>query len=117
MLHGKWYSGRDDLSILGRDIGNEDMYRWHLQIRQDGYAAGYCALEYTGNGWRILNLEYKEKLILDLIMRQTERKLEGLKGQRVYAEGNPDLKDFGFKFINDGLMAADRIKLPKYCKG
>lgn len=117
MLHGKWYSGRDDLSVLGRDIGNEDMYRWHLQIKQDKDAAGYCALEYTGDGWRILNLEYQGKLILDLLMRQTQRKLESLQGKRVYAEGNADLLDFGFKFIDDNLMAADAIKLPKYCKG
>lgn len=116
MIHGKWYKGTDDLSVLKRNITEADKLSWHLVIDRDG-ALNTCSLSPFEDGFCISELKASDAGILELMLRMIAAKLDSFNMSAVYAKEDTGISGFGFKSYKMGILKTDKIILPVHCKG
>ena len=117
MIHGKWYKGNEDLSVLERNITDEDMYSWHLVIYDDGIKAGQLTLCPYKDSFKLVHIQSQKESTTELMLRMVGAKLFDFGKEKLYAEKEDSLKKFGFVAEEENMLVAEKLELPKHCKG
>ena len=116
MIHGKWYKGSDNLSVLERDTDETDKISWHLVIEEDGIKQGMCALTPFENSFIINRVKADAVEILELMLRMISVKIKSFNKETIYAKKNSGITGFGFAEYNNDTLIAKKIILPNRCK-
>ena len=116
MIHCKWYKGSEELSVLDREILEEDRISWHLVVEDNGEKVGTCSLSPFNDSFCIRDVKGSGQTV-ELMLRMIGAKLYSLGKEVVYVKSDCGIKGFGFEPWKDEVLRAKKLVLPIYCKG